>query len=66
VLSLIEKEFDGKISDFEEALQKVASEELACESLKGLPEKEAEQPKPTEGKTEKRQLSLSNLKAEHD
>jgi hypothetical protein len=38
--------------------------ELQEESLKILSGKTAEQSKPTENKTEKRQVSLSNFKAE--
>jgi cytochrome c553 len=45
---------------------KQSMRELQEESLKILSDKTSEQPKQTENKTEKRQLSLSNFKAEQN
>jgi hypothetical protein len=70
---LIKEEFDRNIEDFEETLQGITgavasgsiSEKLSPSHLLQSIQT-SQQPEATENKTEKRQLSLSNFKAEQN
>jgi len=65
------KHIEGLNTELSELEKKIAqirqsAQELQEESLKALSRKTEEQTNPTENKTEKRQLSLSNFKAEQN